>query len=202
MLNFVSALCVLAAVGGLWQMGRLKNPRDTQALIMNENIVCLTNIIKGERDDSWTIVSATDETQMGFDHGFHYETINFLEDMENYDARTMIRIPTEKVYFFIEKNPVNYSITYPGSGQAVSEAGAAVKLPENSGIRMYQGDKRWTVMSRMYYWAQEFQRLYPNEMEVYLETERFICYRIEQNPYRLYNFAIDYGYNTADYGED
>ncbi len=202
MLNLVSALCVFAAVGGLWQMGRLKNPRDTQALIMNENIVCLTNIIKGERDDSWTIVSATDETQMGFDHGFHYETIIFLEDMENYDARTMIRIPTEKVYFFIEKNPVNYSITYPGSGQAVSEAGAAVKLPENSGIRMYQGDKRWTVMSRMYYWTQEFQRLYPNEMEVYLETDRFICYRIEQNPSRLYNFAIDYGYNTADYGED
>ena len=55
-------------------------------------------------------------------------------------------------------------------------------------------------MSRMYYWAQEFQRLYPNEMEVYLETDQFVCYRIEQNPYRLYNFAIDYGYNTASEG--
>jgi len=49
---------------------------------MNENIVCLTNIIKSEEDYTWTIVSANDETQMGIDHGYHYETIVFLEAME------------------------------------------------------------------------------------------------------------------------
>ena len=32
-------------------------------------------------------------------------------------------------------------------------------------------------------------------MKVYLETENFVCYKVKQNPYRLYNFAIDYGYN-------
>ena len=42
-------------------------------------------------------------------------------------------------------------------------------------------------------------RLYPNDLDVYLETEQFICYRIEQNMYRLYDFAIDYDYNTRDY---
>lgn len=51
-------------------------------------------------------------------------------------------------------------------------------------------------MSRMYYWAQEFGRLYPNEMQVYLETDQFVCYRVEQNMYKLFNFAIDYGYNV------
>ncbi len=51
-------------------------------------------------------------------------------------------------------------------------------------------------MSRAYYWAQEFKRLYPNEVTTYLETDQFVCYRIEQNPYRLYNFAVDYGYNS------
>ena len=36
-------------------------------------------------------------------------------------------------------------------------------------------------------------------MEVYLETDNFVCYRIEQNIFRLYDFAIDYDYNTRDY---
>ena len=31
---------------------------------------------------TWTIVSANDETQMGLDHGWHYETITFLRNME------------------------------------------------------------------------------------------------------------------------
>ena len=40
--------------------------------------------------------------------------------------------------------------------------------------------------------------LYPNEMTVYYESDKFICYRVEQNTYRLFNFAIDYGYNIPD----
>ena len=59
----------------------------------------------------------------------------------------------------------------------------------------YNGPDRAVTMSRTYYWAQAFQQLYPNEMKVYYENERFVCYYIEQNTYRLYNFAIDYGYN-------
>ena len=60
---------------------------------------------------------------------------------------------------------------------------------------MYQGEGRWIVMSRMYYWAQAFIELYPNEMKVYYEDNKFICYKIEQNMYHQYNFAIDYRYN-------
>ena len=35
-------------------------------------------------------------------------------------------------------------------------------------------------------------------MKVYYENDRFVCYYIEQNEYRLYNFAIDYDYNTVN----
>ena len=38
-------------------------------------------------------------------------------------------------------------------------------------------------------------KLYPNAMNVYYETDTFVCYRVSQNGYNLYNFAIDYGYN-------
>ena len=50
-------------------------------------------------------------------------------------------------------------------------------------------------MSHMYYWAQAFRDLYPNEMEVYYETDAFVCYRVRQDGFGLYNFAVDYGYN-------
>lgn len=60
---------------------------------------------------------------------------------------------------------------------------------------MYQGENRWILMSRMYYWAQAFEKLYPDAMSVYYESDQFICYKLDQNMYHLYNLAIDYGYN-------
>ena len=141
---------------------------------------------------------------MGLEYGYHYEIITFLQDMEGVEdwSEIQLRIPTPVVYIFIEKIPVTYLIDYPGAGQPVSEEGANRPLPGGGGISMYQGEPRWVLMSRMYYWAQEFQKLYPNEMKVYMETDGFICYRIEQNMYRLYDFGIDYGYNTRDYTLD
>lgn len=57
-------------------------------------------------------------------------------------------------------------------------------------------------MSHMYYWAQAFMKLYPNEMKVYYETDDFVCYYIHQNVECLYNLAIDYGYNNPKEQEE
>lgn len=165
--------------------------------VTNESITCLDNIIYENEDSTWTIVSANDETQMGLDHGWHYEIISFLRKMENLHQDTEIKIPTKNVYIFIEKVPVDYAIAYSGSGQSVSEKGAAQPLTNGAGLQPYQGKNRWILMSRMYYWAQAFKAQYPNEMQVYYETDQFVCYKIEQNMYHLYNFAIDYGYNQV-----
>lgn len=196
-LNLLSLACVCLALYYTVETNQTRSPRNPGGQEMNEAVVCLTNIVRTEPDFTWTIVSANDELRMGWDHGYHTETITFLEDMERIREDTMIRIPTPVVFFFIEKIPIDYNVAYENSGQSISEEGAAQRLPANSGIHMYQGEKRWILMSRMFYWAEEFKKSYPGEMEVYLETDQFICYRIEQNPYRLYNFAIDYGYNTS-----
>ena len=135
---------------------------------------------------------------MGLDHGWHYETISFLRKQETITEDTKIIIPTKSIYFFIEKIPLDYSLTYSGSGQSISKKGASQALPNSGGIGMYQGEERWIVMSRMYYWAQAFMEKYPNEMKVYYEDDQFICYRIPQNMYHQYNFAIDYGYNQVE----
>lgn len=193
--NAVSLAVAAAVLMGMFQNHMIKQSDFSSGFVMNGAITCLSNIIHENEDKTWTIVSANDETQMGLDHGWHYETITFLRGMETLEKNTKVIIPTKTVYFFIEKIPLDYSVTYDKSGQSISRKGASRSLPNVGGIGMYQGEGRWIVMSRMYYWAQAFMELYPNEMKVYYEDNKFICYKIEQNMYHQYNFAIDYRYN-------
>ena len=193
--NAVSLAVAAAVLMGMFQNLMIKQSDFSSGFVMNGVITCLSNIIHENEDKTWTIVSANDETQMGVDHGWHYETITFLRGMETLEKNTKVIIPTKTVYFFIEKIPLDYSVTYDKSGQSISRKGASRSLPNVGGIGMYQGEGRWIVMSRMYYWAQAFMELYPNEMKVYYEDNKFICYKIEQNMYHQYDFAIDYRYN-------
>ncbi len=200
--NMVSFIVTVALIAGMFQQGLIKRPDFASGYVSNGALTCLANIIKENEDETWTIVSANDETQMGLDHGWHYETITFLRKMEHMNRDTKLIIPTKNVYFFIEKIPLDYSVMYAGSGQSISKKGASQPLPNRGGISMYQGEDRWILMSRMYYWAQAFMEKYPNDMKVYYESEDFVCYSIPQNMYHQYNFAIDYGYNQVQTQED
>ncbi len=190
----LSSLALIAGV--VFASGMMNNIRPTGGFGMNEAVVCLANIIHENQDLTWTILSANDELRMADDHGYHYELTEFLRAMEHRKNFASVTIPTKYIYFFIEKIPQDYYLVgYEGSGQSVSEEGASRALPAESGISQYQLENRWIIMSRMYYWAQAFQKLYPNELKVYYETDKFVCYFMEQNTYSLYNMAIDYGYN-------
>lgn len=197
--NVISALCMGIVVGGLLGVGSVRTPLTAEAFEMNDAIITLSEIMKEEKNFSWTIVSANDENRMAYDSGYHYEILTFLQNMEHVGANGMVLIPTESVYFFVEKIPVDYMHPYWGSGQHISEEGCNNSLPYGTGISVYEAENRWIIMSRAYAWAQEFKSLYPNEVSVFYETDEFVCYRIEQNPYRLFNFSIDYGYNMKSY---
>ena len=188
---------VTVLLGYSTKLDLLKAPFGGGQLEMNEAIFCTTNILKDNegQNNMWTIVSANDELRMVEVYGWHTETITFLEEIEHWNKNKELTIPTPKVYFYIEKKPINYAGGYNGTIPEVSEEQAEKSLPQNSGLNAYNGIDRSVTMSRMYYWAQEFQKLYPNEFKVYFENENFVCYYMEQNAYRLYNFAIDYGYN-------
>ena len=197
LMNTASLAASVAACVLLAQMGLVKSGTVLDIFQSNEAITCLTNIIHDEQDFTWTIVSAFDEFRMGEDHGYHEELITFLKEMEYTGGSSMITIPTRTIYFFIEKRPLDYTEPYEGSGQLVSEAGASRMLPLDGGYSAYQGERRWILMSRFYEWAKQFQKLHPYEMTVYYENENFICYRLEQNDYHLFNLSIDYGYNMG-----
>lgn len=199
--NVLSFFVTIAVMIGLLQSSHIKQSAFSSGFVTSEAIVCLDNIIFENEDFTWTIVSANDELQMGLDHGWHYEINSFLRGMEQMTVHTKVQIPTQMVYFFIEKVPVDYATAYEDSGQTISKKGASHKLPSGGGISIYAGENRWIMMSKMYYWAEAFREMYPNEMQVYYETEEFICYKIEQNVNFLYNFAIDYGFNTVITGD-
>lgn len=197
----LAALALLLMTGNyIWEHQLYKEPVKTNAFEMNENITCLTNIIKSNEKNTWTICSANDEKQMVYGNGYHYETITFLKEMKDIQKNPMVKIPTNTVYFFIEKKPLNYAQTVnPNDWKNVkiSKKYAWEELDYSTGLTPYMGVNRAVTMSHMYYWAQKFMELYPNVMNVYYETDQFVCYRVSQNGYNFYNFAIDYGYNNS-----
>ena len=118
-----------------------------------------------------------------------------MQNMEDLDS-TKNYIPTEKVYVFVEKIPINYDGTYAGSGQSISEEGAKKALKKNATVaNAYVLEGRWIVMSHLYYWMEKFYELYRDEIDVYYEDDQFICYCINQNVNNTFNLTIDYGYN-------
>lgn len=192
------ASLAVPAVLAVWiaASGWAKEPLSVTALETNGAITCLTNILREEKDWMFTVCSANDELRMVEDYGYHYESITLLREMEGSRQENYLTIPTPRIYFFIEKIPGDYTMSYEGSGRTVSDEGAGHALPNDAGLGVYKGESRYIVMSRMYYWAQAFRELYPTEMRVYYETEDFVCYVLEQNPYRLFDLAVDYGYNV------
>lgn len=200
----ILSLAVIVVIMPMAQKNQLiKEPVEVTALETNGAITCLTNIIRENEDFTWTIVSANDELRMTEKFGYHYEVITLLNEMKNIEKNPEITIPTDTVYFFIEKKPVNYAQSANGMELGeVSEEYANKPLSNASGLTPYSGAERWVTMSHMYYWAERFRELYPNEMEIYYESDDFICYRLKQNDYSLYNLAIDYGYNNPKASEE
>lgn len=194
-MNLVSLMTSAALVATLVNGNQIRTPSILTALQSNAAITCLANIKRENEKYKYTICSANDELRMMEDYARHEETITFLRSMEGDAVNGNLTLPTDRVYFFIEKIPLDYTVAYEGSGQLISEEGAKKPLPTAGDISVYEGENRWIVMSRMYYWAQAFMELYGKEMQVYYETDDFICYVVEQNTYSLYDFSIDYGYN-------
>lgn len=196
-LNMVSLIAVGLIGNFFWSGNYIRSQVKPGALQTNDAITCTTNILRDYEDFTWTILSANDELRMTEDYGYHYETITFLKEIEPAGRHKEITIPTEYVFVYIEKIPIDYTVKYENSGQSISEEGAKQSIPRGGGIKPYQGENRWICMSRMYYWAEAFREMYPEDMTVYYETDEFICYRLKQNVFSLYELGIDYGYNMS-----
>lgn len=162
---------------------------------------------------SYTIVSTVDELYPMIEYGYHEEAVKFINDCVDQDYV----IPTEYVFLFVEKHPIEYAQShffggpkwlawekYPAyydsfvsqcpkinSGTISPELAVApfYKYPVSS--KAYSSLlSRIVVESRLQKWCEEFERLYPNELHTYYEDDDFICYYFKQNPACLYQLGI------------
>lgn len=162
---------------------------------------------------TYTIVSPVDETYQLVGYGWHEELVTFI----NQSADAEYTLPSEYVFIFVEKKPIEYAQSHFFTGpkwlawekypkyysSSVSQcpdinhseisgdmvAGRLARFSVSS--RSYSDpDTRTILESTVYQWCQDFDNIYPHELRVYYEDDDFICYYFRQNTQRLYRLGI------------
>ncbi len=162
----------------------------------------------------YTIVSPTEELYQIIEYGRHEELWTFVQESQG----TNYILPTEYVFFYIEKKPIecpqNHFFQGPSwlASDKYQECFRGVRFsqcPEvisaeiseemaqeetRSFAQMYQAyinhRNRIILESKAYDWCQRFSQLYPFELNVYYEDEDFICYYFRQEPNAPYDLGI------------
>lgn len=205
----LSNVIMIYVVGGLlyfvFSINYIKNERVC-ATIQPEQIADFCNSVRKEyENETWTLVSPVNERSMILNTGYHYEWVDLLEELESWEENLAIYIPTKYVFFAIEKRPISYNSVVDvlekdgllGSDPVSPElANGEVDfdIADSKRSKLYE-THRDIIMSKAYYWATEYETLFPHEMKVYYEDEEMIIYRLEQDAYALNNLSIYYGYN-------
>lgn len=181
-------------------------------------VINVTNsIINNFPRYSYTVVSTTDEIYQVIEDGRHEELLTFIQgiDGQNY------KLPTEYVFLYIEKRPIEYAQSHYFSGPAwlaeekysifpgyqcpKIKASAISKKESQKDILLYQrpslsytiNKSRTILEAKAYLWCKNFSKMHPFEVNVYYEDENFVCYYFKQNPYALYDLAIE-DWNRTD----
>lgn len=164
---------------------------------------------------SYTIVSTTEELYQSIDQARHEELLDFYtkSKLEDY------HIPTEYLFFYVEKNPICYAQYHFFSGPkwlaldkypeyykysaAILSVGDEIKHGKISDKAVGESltgmakasdaysliENREILESDIYNWCQEFKDRLPNDIKVYYEDNDFICYIVKQNPEHLYDLG-------------
>ncbi len=147
---------------------------------------------------TWTVVSPVNDRSAILNSGYHYELLELVEELDNWEEDQTIYIPTQEVYFVIEKYPLEYGLVPTNNKlpihkwKPVSFELTLVPIKEEKERSKIYQNQRGEIMSKAYYWAMEYARYYPQEMKIYYEDEEVIIYRLNQSPYRLNNLSINY----------
>lgn len=172
------------------------------------------HLIKTYPQYSYTIVSPTDELYQIIQYGRHTDLYEFMTHIK-YDEEYYI--PTEYIFVYVEKKPIEYAQSHFFHGSPllaqtiypdlyhsyISQCPEinSSQVSRESAEELYHTTRTWPIYthlenrtileSRAYFWCQDFANLYTYETDVYYEDKSLICYRIHQNPQRLFNMVID-----------
>ncbi len=214
--NVLQLLSVLGTIGIYYVTIALGNYHGflMEYLTRYDSAVMVTNsIIKNFTKNKYTIVSPVDELYQVSPYGRHEELLTFVQEIQEEDYK----LPTDYVFLFIEKKPIEYMQIHFFSGPSwlgstkYSERYPYIyihpdvvtrKISEEDAMKdilffnllsqSYSNLRSRTILeSKAYLWCQNFAKIHPFEVHVYYEDENFVCYYFKQNPYALYDLAIE-----------
>jgi len=211
-LQRVSAITAVVLVVAVCVSGRYHGYLYFELTRYSEAVDITNEIMEALPQNAYTIVSTTDEIYQVIQDGRHEEVLTFLNSQEE----DLYTLPTEYVFFFVEKKPIQYAQIhfctgprwmatnkyeqlYPvySTGNEVlqseisSEAARKEILTYGKMSRAYSELESRTILeSKLYEWCRQFEEAFPFEMKVYYEDDNFVCYYVQQNVKRLYELGL------------
>lgn len=212
--NMIAVFIVVGFVVGIYAVGCYHGYLYFELTRYNAAVNITVELAENLPQNSYTIVSTTDEQYQVIQDGRHEELLNFFPE----EYKSFYMIPTEYVFIFVEKEPIFYAHNHFFSGpdwlaketyqefyseksvwpeilhSEISKEEAVKKVLRFPGkpSRAYTDrESRPILESKMYEWCEEFKELYPNEMKIYYEDEAFVCYYFRQNMQSLYNLNLE-----------
>ena len=159
---------------------------DVNLSYYNESEYVLRHIKKSYDKFDFTVVATTDEYYEVINHGRHTEISKFINMIDENEEEFVF--PTKYVFFFIEKTVIN---DYNYGQVEVNQQYANMDFIFLQDAQDYYF-QRAIIESKAYYWAKEFERLYPRNFKIFFEDDIYIVYRLEQNTYSPFRLQIDY----------
>ena len=166
--------------------------------------------------NNFTIISPTEELYQIIQYGYHEEMVSFLDMAKSGEPYS---IPSEYVFIFVEKKPIQYHQYHFASGPAwlasekytdyldtlvpivsrepyIVSAEIKEEYAENDYGFIFTYDSykviglRTILESKMYDWCQQFDKAFPGELHTYYEDEDFVCYYFKQNPRNNFDLSF------------
>lgn len=213
-LKHTVGVVTVALVAGVYVSGCYHGYLYYELTRYNAAVSVTNDVIETLPENTYTIVSTTDEIYQVIQDGRHEELHTFIKNQR----KETYTLPTEYLFFFVEKQPIRYAHSHFFSGPewlAKNKyenfyTGHSISVGENidhseispeaakqtigylgKPAQAYSVLANRTILeSQMYEWCAAFEEAYPNEMKIYYEDEAFVCYYVQQNVQRLYELGL------------
>lgn len=159
---------------------------DVNLAYYNEPDYLVKKIRKENEPYTYSIVSPTDEYYAVVDKAYHVEISEFVAMVDG--NKKMFKIPTRRVYFFIEKQTLQ---DYYNGSDRVNLDYASQEFKYRASTQDYHYQRN-IIESKAYFWAEEYQKMYPNQMRKYFEDDLYICYELTQEINAPFRYEFDY----------
>lgn len=138
---------------------------------------------------NWTIISPVEQYEQSLGYGWHYNLWQFVVDTQ-IKPKEKIEFPTDYVFVFIEKRPLNQALPYVPTN-TISEEDNNQPFPDvgASYDKFYTNyQNRRIVEAKAYYWLENYIQQKGN-FEVYYENDVLKIYKLYQDGTKPVNLA-------------